>query len=516
MVKPSANWIGGNMKKLPVGMSVFPELIEEDYVYVDKTAYVLKLLTENKYYFLSRPRRFGKSLFLSTLKSAFQGKKELFKGLYMYDKYDFESYPVIHINFTQGDFFKPEGINERVMEILQDFARKFNLELNNGEDAQALFSTIIHKMVEASGKKVVILVDEYDKPILDVLENPDIAQKNRDFLKVFYSVLKANDEYIRFCFLTGVSKFSKVSIFSGLNNLLDISLDPQFAAVCGYTHKELDEQFTEYLEGVDREKLEYWYDGYNFYGENVYNPFDILLFFRQGKLYRNYWFETGTPTFLLKVILQQQYFLPRLNNLEADERLLNSFEIDNLNIETLLFQSGYLTIKEIKENFEGYTYVLDFPNFEVKNSFNKVLFTAMTNLENIDYQKATRKAFFDCDMEALRKNLHCLFASIPYRQKKIYTYEGYYANIIFVHFKTIGLEVNCEERSNKGRMDLLVHTPDYVCIMEFKVGKENALEQIKQKGYHEKYAGKKIILLGINFDETERNLSCFEWEEIRE
>ncbi len=503
------------MKNLPIGISTFEKIINDNYLYVDKTSYILNLIESGyQYTFLSRPRRFGKSLFLSTLKATFQGEKELFKGLYIYDKYDFDPHPVIYINFTDGDFSKPNGLQNRILEIL-DFATKdLNITINHSDDTRYWFSSLIKETYNKTGKKVVVLIDEYDKPILDAINNSEIAQQNKEYLKVFYSVLKANDEYIRFCFMTGVSKFSKVSIFSGLNNLKDITLSPKFASICGYTHSELDDYFADYLCDVDKQKLAYWYDGYNFTGEKVYNPYDILLFFSEGNIYKNYWFETGTPTFLMNLIKQQQYFVPQLDKLKADESLLNSFDIENLNIETLLFQSGYLTIKKIIENYKGYTYELDFPNFEVRNSFNEYVFSAISNLKNIDYQINTRQALLECDMPTLKENLHLLFASIPYRQGKIHTYEGYYANIIFAHFKTLGLDVTCEERTNKGRIDLLVCTPDYICLVEFKVGTENALEQIKSKGYHEKYANEKVILLGINFDEDERNISKFEWEEV--
>ncbi|PID78394.1 MAG: hypothetical protein CSA18_03880 [Deltaproteobacteria bacterium] len=500
------------MKNLPIGISTFEEIVRDNYIYVDKTEYVFKLINRGKYYFLSRPRRFGKSLFLSTLKSIFQGDKELFKGLYIYDKYDFETYPVIHINFNDN-LGESANLEKSILMNFNRCEKELKISCANKDYLPAYFEELIQKAYEKTGKKVVVLIDEYDKPITDQINNTDKMNKHRDLLRNIYSVIKGSDYYIRFCFLTGVTKFSRVSIFSGLNNLTDISLIPDFDAVCGYSHEELYRDFEDYLKGVDREKLAYWYDGYNFYGENVYNPFDILLFFNSGNLYRNYWFETSTPTFLIKLIQKRQYYLPKLENLEVNERLLNSFDIENINIETLLFQSGYLTIKKITEDYKGYTYILDFPNFEVRNSFNEYIFSQISNLENIDYQDHTRQAFLDCNMELLKENLYRLFASIPYRERKIHTYEGYYANIIFTHFKTIGLDINCEERTNKGRIDLVVHTKDYVFLIEFKVGLKNALEQIKSKGYDEKYRGKKIIMLGINLDETERNISSFEWEE---
>ncbi len=501
------------MKKLPIGISTFEEIRSENYLYIDKTEYAHKLVRESKYYFLSRPRRFGKSLFVSMLKSLFQGKKELFKGLYIYDKYDFEAYPVISINFTDnmGDTAK---VQQSIKYNFQKCEEELGIVAENKDYLPSYFADLIRKAYEKTGKKVVVLVDEYDKPITDNVENPEIMRKNRDVLRNIYSIIKGSDEFIKFCFLTGVSKFVKVSIFSGLNNLDDITLDGQFDAICGYTHSELENSFSEYLQDVDIKQLSHWYNGYNFFGEKVYNPYNILLFFQKGKMYRNYWFESGTTSFLVSLIKQKQYFLPNLDNLLVDEMLLNSFEIENINIETLLFQSGYLTIKKIEESFDGYEYTLDFPNFEVRNAFNKLFFRELSDLRNVNYHKNTRKAFLLCDMELLKENLYRLFASIPYQNSKIQTYEGYYASIMFTHLKTIGLEVVCEDRTNKGRIDMLVKTPEYLYILEFKLGKENALQQIKDKAYHEKYSDQKIMMIGINFDKEERNITKFEWEEI--
>ncbi len=503
------------MKNLPVGISTFEKIRTANYLYVDKTPYALKLIERgSQYVFLSRPRRFGKSLFVSMLKSIFQAKKELFKGLYIYDKYDFPLHPVIYINFADGDFRHPKGLKTRVREILELKAQEADLNIPKTNDERQFFGSLIRELSKQTGKQVVVLIDEYDKPILDAINDLEVATQNKEYLKVLYSVLKANDEYIRFCFLTGVSKFSKVSVFSGLNNLEDITLDPLYDTVCGYTHAELEDSFAGYLQEVDKDKLAHWYNGYNFFKTPVYNPYDILLFFQKGNLYRSYWFETGTPTFLINLIKQQQYFAPRLDNLRVDEQLFNAFDIENLNIETLLFQTGYLTIKQVQENFEGISYILDFPNFEVRHTFNQVLFSSISQLDSGDISTKTRKAFLNLDMDLLRDNLYQLFAAIPYQNGKIHIYEGYYVNVIFTHLKTIGLDVRCEERTNKGRIDLVVQTPETIFLLEFKLGKENALQQIKSKGYHEKYADKHTVLLGINFDETERNITIFEWEEV--
>ncbi len=272
------------MQKLPIGIQTFLEIRNENYIYIDKTQEAYSLITKYKYVFLSRPRRFGKSLFLDTLKEIFEGNKALFKGLYIYDKYDFDDFPVIRIDFTGGDFLNPQGLKLRIGRILPDIVKSYQLDLDLDcpDDVNNFLEQIIKELWKKTGKKVVVLIDEYDKPILDAISKPELAHQNREFLKVFYSVLKANDQYIRFGFLTGVSKFSKVSIFSGLNNIEDISLNHRYGNICGYTQQNIENEFSKYLQGVDLEKLKEWYNGYNFLKDKVYNPFDILLFIRNS------------------------------------------------------------------------------------------------------------------------------------------------------------------------------------------------------------------------------------------
>lgn len=444
------------MKKLPIGISTFEEIIEKDYVYVDKTAFALQMLTSGKNYFLSRPRRFGKSLFLSTLKSIFQGKKELFENLYIYDQYDWQqSYPVIHINFTDN-LGATAMLEERIFDNLRQNQRELGIVCENEKSLPSCFEELIQKAYAKYQQKVVVLIDEYDKPMTDRIEDFAAMQANREVLRNLYSVLKGNDAYLHFVFLTGVSKFAKVSIFSGLNNLKDITLDSEFAQVCGYSHSELEENFSEHLADVNRKELAHWYDGYNFDGERVYNPYDILLFFSGGKKYKNYWFETGTPTFLLKLIKERKYLVANLENVQLDDRLISSFDLNHIHIETLLFQTGYLTLKETKASYEGYEYVLDFPNFEVRQSFHRYLFVYLSLLNNLRYPNEARRAFLMGDMKLLQESLFLLFADIPYQTRNIHAYEGYYVNILYTHLKTLGLDVFCEERTNKGRIDMTV------------------------------------------------------------
>ncbi len=284
------------MKKLPIGISTFSQIIKEDYLYIDKTEEAYELITNYKYSFLSRPRRFGKSLLVSTIEEIFEGNKRLFKGLYIYDKWNWEDkYPVIKISFS-GDLRTPNKLKNRINDILIQNQERLEIECKKIEEYDSCFEELIKNSYYKYNKKVVILIDEYDKAILDNLDQMKIAHENREILKSLYGIIKENDRYIRFAFLTGVSKFSKASIFSGLNNLRDISLLPKFGEICGYTQKNIENEFLPYLKGVDLEELKKWYNGYNFLKNRVYNPFDILLFIDSGYMFKNYWFETGTPT----------------------------------------------------------------------------------------------------------------------------------------------------------------------------------------------------------------------------
>nr|MBL0717476.1 AAA family ATPase [Desulfobacterales bacterium] len=341
------------MKKLPIGISNFSEIIHEDYYYVDKTQYVHDLADAGKYYFLSRPRRFGKSLFVDTLRCAFEGRKELFHGLYLERDWDFDkTYPVILISFGRGHFYDLQNLNNNIEEILTLNAKRLGLELH-GITINGRFKNLIIDAAEKFGGRTVILIDEYDKPILDNLEDISMAGEMRDGLKNLYSVIKDSDRYIKFCFITGVSKFSKVSIFSDLNNLNDISLDFRMGAVCGYTQNELEHTFADRLSDVDLNELAVWYNGYNFLGsEAVYNPFDVLLFFKE-KQFGSYWFESATPSFLVKLLIKNRIYLPDLEHIEIDQNMLSSFELDNLLPEAVLFQTGYLTIKNKEEVSTG-------------------------------------------------------------------------------------------------------------------------------------------------------------------
>ncbi len=336
-------------------------------------------------------------------------------------------------------------------------------------------------------------------------------------MRDFYTKIKENDEYLRFAFLTGVSKFAKVSIFSGLNNLEDISLNPAFGNVCGYTQLDLNTSFAPYLEGVDMEQVKRWYNGYNFLGDSVYNPFDILLFVKNQCVFKSYWFETGTPKFLIDLIKISRYFIPRLGRLRVNESLVNSFDIENLNLETILFQTGYLTIKRLIPSGVGVRYELGFPNKEVQISFNDSILQSMISVSEKELIHDEQLDFIDTgNVESLKPVIRHIFASIAYNNctnNDIECYEGFYARVLFAFFVGFGVDIIAEDVSNKERIDLSLKARGRTFLFEFKVTDGEPLEQIKTMKYYEKYAGERY-LIGIVFDPKARNVSKFEWEKI--
>lgn len=515
-------------KKLPIGIQTFEKIRTEDFYYVDKTVFIHKLLEERGgYYFLSRPRRFGKSLFLDTIKQAFLGRKELFRGLFLENNWNWdETYPVIHISFGRGKFTTYESFLVSLQELFMDIEREHQIKLVYPSFQGKLWEAI-RLISEKTGKKVVVLVDEYDKPILDCLTDSQTARQNREELKSLYTVLKEADPYLKFVFLTGVSKFSKVSIFSGLNQLKDITLDEKYATICGYTEQELLEVFQPELEGEEIEKIREWYNGYSFCGEKVYNPFDVLLYFSERK-FKSYWFETGTPEFLVKLLMEKKFFIPQLENIVATERLIGSFDINHIEPETILFQTGYLTVKKCSSTSErGSIYNLTYPNKEVKISINEYILAHYTqaNGETERMILSLKEAFNSGKIEILKNLLYSLFASIPndwYRKNKLSGYEGYYASVVYSFFAASGLTLIPEDTTNTGRIDLTVIYRDKVYIIEFKVveldqNTGSALEQIEHKKYYEKYTAEypEIYLVGIEFSSENRNIHRFEWKKVQ-
>jgi len=510
------------LKKLPIGIQTFSKIRKDDYIYIDKTKEALELIESYNYTFLSRPRRFGKSLFLDTLHNIFEGKKELFEGLYIYDKWDWDTtYPVIKISWD-GNLQNTDNLERAAYDMFKNNQDRLGIVCEDNENLSICFLQLIRESYKKYNQRVVILIDEYDRPILDTIDNLEQSKLNREFIKGMYSVMKGADAYIKFVFLTGVSKFSKASIFSGLNMLTDISLDEPYGNICGYTHQNIKNEFKEYIDDVDLNKLQEWYNGYNFLKDPVYNPFDILQFFAKGKKYKNYWFSSGTPTFLMKLIEKNSYFLPKLSNLVVGEELLNSFDIENINLEIILYQAGYLTIDKmiIDEDLDIIEYSLRLPNKEVKQSFNDYIIHSL--LKKTDYNVDKKKiivALREANLENFRDAFISIFSSIPYNNytnNDIPHYEGFYASIVYIYLQSLGIDIIGEDVTNRGRIDLTVKIDGKIYIVEFKVGKENALEQIKQRGYASKYMNesKDIYLVGINFDEDKRNIGGFEWEKL--
>lgn len=510
-------------KKLPIGIQTFREIREEGYYYVDKTAIAHQLVKEGKYYFLSRPRRFGKSLFLDTLAELFCGNEPLFRGLAVHGQWDWSRrFPVIRISFADGVLDDRQALDERIGEILADNERALGV---HGEHASIAgrFGELIRLAAEKHGERAVVLIDEYDKPILDNISRAEVAREVRDGLRNLYSVIKGHDAYIRFAMLTGVSKFSKVSLFSGLNNLNDITLDGRYSAICGYTDEDIDTVFAPELAGLDRNEIRQWYNGYNWTGTSVYNPFDLLLLF-QKREFRNYWFETGTPTFLLDLLTRRQAWLPELGQLETDAELLSTFEVDNIATEALMFQAGYLTIDE-EINLDGnWFYRLRYPNREVRQSLHGSLLNAWTpGGQPITRQRISLyRLLLANDFSGLQKLFTAFFASIPhdwYRNNPIAQYEGYYASIFYSHFAALGIDVRVEDATSHGRIDMAVLFNGQVYLLEFKVvelvPEGRALQQIRDRGYAEKYRarGEPIHLVGVEFSRESRSVVGFEVEQ---
>ncbi|BAU23964.1 hypothetical protein THC_1600 [Caldimicrobium thiodismutans] len=513
-------------KKLPIGISSFEKIRSEPYYYVDKTPFVAKLVEEGTYYFLSRPRRFGKSLFVDTLKQAFLGRKELFQGLYLEKHWDWSvKYPVIHIDFGGRTLKGEEHLITYILEQLEKNQETLGVSCSKKTQYDSCFEELILKSYEKYKQKVVVLVDEYDKPILDCIEDRETAKAIRDVLKNFYSVLKPLDAYLKFVFLTGVSKFSKVSLFSGLNQLRDITISKEYATICGYTQEELEEVFGEELQDKDLKLIKCWYNGYSWLGEPLYNPFDVLLYLEEKK-FHPYWFETGTPSFLIKLLLEKRFYLPELEDLTATDDLIGSFDLDYIEPENLLFQVGYLTIKETIEEEGLILYKLSYPNKEVKISLNRVLFSYFTQLSSERPRLSLKmiEAVRERDFEKMKKVLESLYAGIPhdwFRKNELFRYEGYYASCFYAFLCGSGLEVIPEDITNKGQIDLTVLYRERVYLFEFKVveGEETeakALAQLKEKGYHKKYEGsfKEIYLIGIEFSSGGRNIKGYFWEKL--
>ena len=511
-------------KLLPIGIQTFSRLREDDAYYVDKTRLLLSLIRGGSRYFLSRPRRFGKSLLISTLKELFEGNEPLFEGLYIHGEWDWSRrYPVVRLDFSIGGFERPERLQEDVKAQLRRIERDARIEPQ--DDIPALrFQHLIQELRRRTGERVVVLVDEYDKPILDALEIPDVARANRDFLRGLYATIKASDEDIRFAFLTGVSKFSKVNLFSGLNNLDDITLDPRYSSLCGYTDRDIDTVFAPELEDLDRERIREWYNGYSWLGEErVYNPFDVLLLFSKRE-FGAWWFQTGTPDFLLRTLVQRGLSSVKLDHMLASAALLDTFDVEHIATEALLFQTGYLTILGKESRHGNVFYRLGYPNREVRQSLNDSLLEYLTR-DASGSMTENRLRLLDVlganDFPGLKDLFRSFFASIPHQwhtNNDIARYEGYYASVFYSCFAGLGLDVTVEDSTSHGRLDMAVCFNRNVYLFELKVveraGEGAAMAQLRERRYADKYRarGEPIHLVAVEFSANERNVVGFEVE----
>lgn len=509
------------MRKLPIGIQTFEKLRKENYLYVDKTEFVWKMAFASNPYFLSRPRRFGKSLLLSTFEAYFEGKKELFEGLAIEKmETEWKKYPVLHLDLNAEKYDSPE----RLGDILSNQLTQWELKYGKGVDENTLstrFSGIIRRACEQAGCGVVVLVDEYDKPLLQALGNDALLEDYRKTLKAFYGVLKSADRYLRFVFLTGVTKFSQVSVFSDLNQLNDISMKPQYATVCGITRQELIDTFTPELQQLAEAnrlmweetlaKMEAMYDGYHFceFSEGVFNPFSVLNVF-DGRKFSNYWFQTGTPTFLVEMLRKSEYDLRTLlNGIEAPASMFSEYRVEANNPIPLIYQSGYLTIKGYDKRFGNY--LLKFPNDEVRYGFMDFLvpyYTSVVDDERGFYLGKFVRELESGDVDAFLTRLQAFFADFPYELNE--KTERHYQVVFYLVFKLMGQFTGAEVRSARGRADAVVKTPKYIYVFEFKLNgtAEQALQQIDEKGYLIPYQvdGRELVKVGVEFSAEKRNI----------
>ncbi|GHT42392.1 ATPase AAA [Bacteroidia bacterium] len=510
------------MQKLPIGMQSFANLRNDDYLYIDKTEIIHRLITSGRPFFLSRPRRFGKSLLVSTLEAIFKGQKELFKGLWIEDKWDWtKQHPVIRIDFGGTANRSPENLQSSLNSLVDSYALQHQLSLSR-ETLPGRFQELLEQIHKSTKQQVVVLVDEYDKPIIDNLSNLEIAEANRTVLHDFYQVMKAADEHLHFIFLTGVSKFSKVSIFSGLNNLHDITLNPQFAAICGYTQAELESYFDPYIEELAQtrectkqeaiEKIKYWYDGYSWDGATfVYNSFSTLVLFAE-KEFIDHWFATGSPTFIVNILKEHNDVKSLLEPIKLPAASFDSFDIRAIQPQVLMFQTGYLTVKKKEQDPFNDTmlYTLGVPNEEVNQALTTHLLASYAAVSSLDVGMVRSQMMgqlLEGNPQALERNLQELFAHIPYELWG--SDEKYYHSLLLLWLNLLGFKVDAEVSTDKGRIDAVWTWKERAVIAEIKYAAQGntdklldtALAQIHERRYYERYAGshKRVALLGIAF-----------------
>ena len=515
--------------KYPIGRQTFSTLIEGGYVYVDKTDLVYNL-AQKDICFLCRPRRFGKSLLLSTLESYFKGEKELFKGLKIEElEKEWKQYPVFRIDFSKGNFKDSSYISSTMSNYLDKWEAEYGV-VSKYNEIGVRFSNVIAAAHEKTGRKVVVLVDEYDKPMLDVLMEPQ-EQLNRDALKEIYSTFKETDEHLRFVLLTGVTKFSQVSVFSGFNQPEDISMDPDFDALCGITKDELVEYFDSEIEAMSLKykcskeemyvRLKKQYDGYHFSEgmTDIFNPFSVLNAMSKKKL-DDYWFATATPTYLIRLIDRGKTNIKEIVSRSYAKKYFMDYKADTEDPLAMIYQSGYLTIKGYDK--EDFTYILDFPNNEVRNGFIDLLANDYFhhNGETFSCVLSINKMLKQCRLDDMRDALTGFFASIPYDanyQERAWSYESHYHYTMYLIFTLLSCYTVLTEKANsRGRADIIVETADYVYIFEFKLDgtAAEALKQIEDKGYAEPYAAdsRKLFKIGVAFSSEKKNI--VEWEVV--
>ena len=512
------------LKKLPIGIQSFEKIRKGNYAYVDKTDLVWQLAQIANPYFLSRPRRFGKSLLISTFEAYFLGKKELFKGLAIEElEGEWNTYPVLHLDLNAEKYDSPQSLTA----ILSTRLTRWEETYGKGEDEQTLstrFSGIIRRAWEKTGMPVVILIDEYDKPLLQTIGNEALNKEFRMTLKSFYGVLKSADQYLRFVFLTGVTKFAQVSVFSDLNQLNDISLDYDYATLCGITHKELIDNFTPELEHLGKVQSLTWeetihmmtkqYDGYHFHynREGVFNPFSTLSAL-QKREFGNYWFQTGTPTFLVELLQKSEFDLRVLiDGVETQTSSFSEYRAERNNPIPLIYQSGYLTIKDYDPRFK--LYKLEFPNEEVRYGFLNFItpfYSSISEDERGFYIGKFVQELESGKVDTFMSRIRAFFADFPYELND--RTEHHYQVVFYLIFKLMGEFCDAEIRSAKGRADAVVKTKDYIYVFEFKLdgSAEKALRQIDEKGYQIPYSadGRQLIKIGASFDAEERNLGTY-------
>ena len=514
-------------RKLPIGIQSFEKIRAGGFTYIDKTDLIYRLVSTNSPYFLSRPRRFGKSLLMSTLEAYFLGKKELFAGLAMETlETEWRKYPVLHLDLNARNYDSKEALIAILNQHLEKWETQYGDEKKD-RSPEERFTYLIEKIHKNSGEQVVVLIDEYDKPLLQTIGNDELQDQYKNILKAFYGALKSADAHLRFVFLTGVTKFGQVSVFSDLNQLKDISMDARYATICGITDKELRRDFQPELEalaaneGLDYEevcqKMKRMYDGYHFRHnmEGLYNPFSVLNALDSLE-FGSYWFSTGTPTFLVQLLKKTDYDLRNIEGVELPASQFADYRADADYPIPVIYQSGYLTIKEYDKEFKSYT--LGFPNEEVEYGFLNFLvpyYTGVSSNENLFNIRHFVNELRSGNADAFLTRLRAFFAGIPYELND--KTERHYQAVFYLVFRLLGQYIDVEERSAKGRADAVVKTKDYVYVFEFKLdgSADEALKQIEEKGYLLPYSidQRKLMKIGVSFDSAERNIG--EWKIVK-